>query len=798
MDAGFVHKNNQESGSISVFRARPRPATPWSLLLLLLLFAQAMGHVRQTSLTFDEGPHLAIGYATLRTGDLRLQPVHIHPPLANVMAALPLLTFDDLPDPRTIDGWEIASLSAVTDAVVWQYPQPQRLALAGRLPIVLMTMLLGAVVYRWASDLFGSRGGLLALALYAFDPNIIAHGSLITTDMAVTLWGTLALFLAVRTAQRPRWALVAGGGAALGLALASKVSAVSLLLPLVLLWLVGPRALPLRQRLTMTAAALAIAATVLWAVYGFEVGPLPGFPLPIPAVTHLRIYLSLQEHYRLGHPAFLLGQNRNHGWWYYFPIAFILKTPLPTLLLALAGVWGFKCQVTSHKSQAEGYSSRTCDLRLATCSLLPFPLLYTISSLFSTVDIGYRHLLPVLPFLFIGASRSPSPAPRLLSPAPHPPSSVPRPLSAIYRPLLLLWLALGTLRIFPDYLSFFNELAGGAAGGYRYLVDSNLDWGQNLWQLRDWMAENNVQRVYYAHYSPANPQMYGIAADFLPPDPRAVPFAPWRPAAGTYAIGATVLQGSYTPDVNTYAWFRSRQPTARLGNALFIYQVEERPAPTWTTVCAAPLPLLELQTARANLGQPEVRVLLFDCQQSWVYADGTGLAALPAGADAPPGAALELAARHADGTPFYALYTVDRADLPYQALDDVSVEGPLALLGFRLEESAFQAGSIAELWTVWQVVETPARPLSLMAHLAGADGVPVAVGDGLGFPVEQWQAGDVIVQRHRLAVPEGEAELSVLVGAYWLDTMERWPIRHGDGAPGDHLNLARVQVRASP
>jgi hypothetical protein len=99
------------------------------------------------------------------------------------------------------------------------------------------------------------------------------------------------------------------------------------------------------------------------------------------------------------------------------------------------------------------------------------------------------------------------------------------------------------------------------------------------------MRENGVKRVFYAHFSPAHPQVYGIQADFLPPDPRAVPFTPFAPAPGIYAIGATVLQSVYTPDVNTYAWFRTREPIARLGHALFIYRVDPRPTPTWAAVC---------------------------------------------------------------------------------------------------------------------------------------------------------------------------------------------------------------------
>ncbi len=388
----------------------------WSLVILLLLclFAQAMGHARSTSIVFDEGPHLAIGYATLRTGDLRLQPVHIHPPLANVMAAAPLLLQADLPDPRSVGGWEIASLSAITDAIVWQYPHPRRLAMASRFPIILMTLLLGAVVFRWASDLFGPRAGLVALCLYAFDPNIIAHGSLVTTDMAVTLWGTAALFLTARYLRRSRWGYWVGAGVTVGLALASKVSALSLLPPIGVLCLLGPRSLPWRRRFLAAVGCLALAALVLWAVYGFELRPLPGLPLPVPAATHLEIYRSLQEHYQLGHPAFLIGQNSDYGWWFYFPIAFALKTPLVTLLLLTASVAS-----VFHGIRSSRLATRPLFSTLHPPSsilhpppsilrwgpLVLFPLLYTTSSLFSSVNIGYRHLLPILPFLFIFISR---------------------------------------------------------------------------------------------------------------------------------------------------------------------------------------------------------------------------------------------------------------------------------------------------------------------------------------------------------------------------------------------------------
>jgi len=762
--------------------------------LLMVLFVQTLAHARTSSLTFDEGPHIAAGYAYLRTGDLRLQPVHIHPPLANVLAAAPLLLQPDLPDPRQIDGWEIASLSAVTDAVVWQYPHPARMALAARLPIIGMTFLLAAVVCRWATDLWGPRGGLLALFLLAFDPNVIAHGSLVTTDMAVTLWGTAALFLAARALRCPRGASVAGVGLLLGLALASKVSALSLIPALLVLALLAP--VPLRHRLTAALGGLALAALALWAVYRFEVRAVPGFPIPLPAATHLEIYRSLQEHYRLGHPAFLMGQNRDHGWWYYFPVAFALKTPLPTVLLALAALIG-KPALTPQALR-----------RWA--PLAVFPLMYLASTPLSSVNIGYRHLLPVLPFLFILAGRTGAEAgcasqakarATLQAKARATSQAKARATSqaeacATYRHvsrftyyLLLSWLALGTLRVSPHYLAFFNELAGGPAGGYRYLVDSNLDWGQNLWQLRDWMRENGVERVFYAHYSPARPEVYGVSADWLPPDPRAVPFHPLDPAPGVYAIGATVLQGVYTPDVNTYAWFRARQPLARLGHALFLYRVEPRPAPRWAALCTDAATALSPDALRAGLGRPDLRAVYVDCSQTWVsLAPGPpGLLVLPPGAEAPPGAVLDVPARRADGRPLYNLYRLDGALAPDGPLT-ATLDGPLDFLGYTL----IQQVDGVELQTFWEVKEVPARPLSLMGHLLGADGTLVAIADGMGFPVDQWQPGDLILQQHRLPLPADAppGEYTLATGAYWLDTMERWGIMV-DGKPaGDQILLS--------
>jgi len=750
-------------------------ARPWlPLLLLLVFFALGMTQVRYASITFDEGPHLAVGYTTLRTHDLRLQPIHIHPPLANLLAALPLQLQPDLPDPTTIDGWEIASLSAITDTVIWQYPHPARIATAGRVPILLLSTLLGALVFRWARDLRGWPAAGLALTLFALDPNLIAHSGLITTDAAAVTLSVATLYALYRwlvspAGSRPRRRWFVLTGVLLGLAQLAKVSTLSLF-PVVGLILFAQawthRRLP--QALGLSTGQflilVAIAGAVIWAGYGFELSAVEGVPFRVPAGTHFSIYRSLNEHYGLGHPTFALGQVSDEGWWWYFPAAFLIKTPLPVLLLltgsVVAGV-GLLAQ-------------RSAALRWTWLNALPvpltlglFPVIYAAASLLSSVNIGYRHLLPLLPFLYIGSAQ-------ILTRLPTRRGAIGQTRRAAGA-LLMAWLILGTLRTLPTPLTYFNELAGGPSGGYRYLVDSNLDWGQDLWELASWMEENGEQHVRYAHYSPANPEVYGIDAEFLPPDPRAVAFTPWRPEPGLYAIGATVLQGPYAPEINTYAWFRAREPDTVLGDALFVYRVPEQPTPEWIVSCTQ----LSHESIKHQLGTAAIRIINVNCDQTQVYPAGPGLYLTPAGVEPKGPNTTEVIFKNAGGLRTQVLYRVLSSPLPQTSSEEIELNGPVTLIGYTLQE---QDAAVA-LDAFWRVTEVPTRPLSLMAHLVSLDSSAVAVGDSLGFSIDQWRLGDIVIQSHILAFseesPVGSYEISV--GAYWLDTLERMSLK---GNPG--------------
>jgi 4-amino-4-deoxy-L-arabinose transferase-like glycosyltransferase len=401
--------------------------------------------------------------------------------------------------------------------------------------------------------MFGPLPALLSVMLLAFDPNVLAHGCLATNDMGLTLFATLTVFTFWQLLQQPSKARVVMSGLALGLALASKFSALFLLPVLVAIafadYLPGRRErkdrLKVKQVSYYLCLVAVIAACTLWAVYGFQVGPLRG--LPVPASAYLKGLQVLANKLETGTQAFLLGSYSNTGWWYYFPIAFGVKTPLPTLLLVGAAVI---------------YAARQRKLRQSMPLLIPV-VIYVCFCCISGLNIGYRHLVPILPFIFIFIGQ--------LAQA----SWRPRPKYALAVGALLSWLIIRTVAI----LAYFNELAGGPEGGYRVLVDSNLDWGQDLPGLREYMTAHNIASVKLAYCGTADPHAYGIDYELLPgiSQPwwkrRSDPEILADPGPGVYAISATNLQGARYRNHDVYAWFRARKPDATIGHSIFVYTV---------------------------------------------------------------------------------------------------------------------------------------------------------------------------------------------------------------------------------
>jgi hypothetical protein len=436
--------------------------------------------------------------------------------------------------------------------------------------------------------------------------------------------------------------------------------------------------------------------------------------------------------------------------------------------------------------------------------LVTYPAIYALVTLFSTIAIGYRFLLVIVPFLYVSVGR-------LV--AKRNTQYVSRITHHVLRftfYVLLAWLVASSLLIAPHYLAYFNELAGGPSGGHRYLVDSNLDWGQSFKALRAYLDEEGIDEVYLSYYTYTDPALYGIRYRPIAPAPDAPPILPARfdPAPGVYVIGATNLQGVMVADEDTYDCFRHPEPIARPGFALFVYRVapRERP-PTWLAQCDKPVAPLTAEAAAEGLGRNDLRMAYFDCTSAWLYPGGvvtSGWYALlrdTAYSDSPfirnhlATSRLSYEQRHPGALPPFAIYERDNPPALPASTSEIRV-GHLAFLGYTSTGPA-RPGETVEMETWWRVESLPQRPLSVMMHLTGPDGEPVIVGDGLGAPVEQWQVGDIIVQRHVLPIPADAppGEYTPLTGVYWLDTVERWPVER-NGQPGeDHITLPPLLVR---
>jgi len=373
------------------------------------------------------------------------------------------------------------------------------------------------------------------------------------------------------------WRRVAALAGAIALSAATKYSVLLFVPILAVLALVAIQA-PLKRRLAVVAGtAVAVVATtwlVLWACYGFRFAssPDPSVVLEwdrvLPPQGLMRAAaMTAADHHLLpeallygflrfykaseSRPSFLLGSLSREGFWYYFPVTFALKTPLPLLLLLAAAV------LLALRGRE--------DPRREVFLWLP-PLLYMALVMTRSLNIGHRHLLPLYPYLFILGGRA---AAQGLG---HASRAVSTGVA-----LVLLWYAGGTLANHPHHLAFFNELAGGPRNGYRRLVDSNLDWGQDLPALKRWVDANGVTNLKLAYFGSADPDYYGIHGERLPGHLRPPHLAQRIHAGDVVAISATHLQGLYLEDRarELMQRFAAEAPVGRAGRSILIYRARE-------------------------------------------------------------------------------------------------------------------------------------------------------------------------------------------------------------------------------
>jgi hypothetical protein len=556
-------------------------------ILLVILQAQLLFSVRQESQTFDESAHLYSGYSYLKRGDFGINPEH--PPLVKLVAALPLLPLR-LPVPPPPPIYFRAASGAGGVQFLYSH-DADALLFRARVVTTIFTLSLALLVFLAGYEMFGAGAGLFALALFVFEPNILANGALVTTDMAASCLVFATVYALYRYCRKPSVLRLAVCGLAAGLALAAKHSTV-LLLPIFLALATTEIARPRgfepgtqetrgRQTLRLLgfmATVTVISVAILWAFYGFRYAARPGgqqiipstaeylkslkYPVEAGAIGFLEHRRWLPEAYlygltdivmlsREGRPAFLLGHLYPAGRWFYFPTVFVIKSTLAfMILLALVFV-------------ARGIWRR--EYRRELLFLVMPPAIWFAIAMTSKLAIGLRHVLPIYPFLVVLAGAV---AWMLIQQS--------RRWAYVVTILLALHIV-SSLWAFPNYLPYSNEAFGGPSNSYKVVSDANLGWEGGLKGLQSYLNSRHITHCWFAYDGPVDPAYYHIPCS---PTPTLFSWLSQRPQAvvpekieGPVFIGSNAMTGfDFGPeDMNPYSQFVNLRPSTVLQGEILAY-----------------------------------------------------------------------------------------------------------------------------------------------------------------------------------------------------------------------------------
>ena len=518
---------------------------PWGCLLLLV--ATGVARIAATygvfNQVYDEPAHLASGIEYFQTGAFQFTPDH---------ASLPRVAIGLAPYLAGLRLTGKTDVFAEGTAILHTGDYDRNLTLA-RVSILPFFALVSILLWLWTRLAFGLTAAFAATLLFTTLPPVLAHAGVATTDMAFTAGLFAAVYGFTRWIEQPDWKRGLFLGLGVALAATTKYS-VLLFLPIcvAVIFLLsrtdaGVRSAPPRKRLASFGVAALLAFLDVWALYRFSFGPVYHGGVPIPAFEWLRGILITREHLQGGHPSYLLGEVRGGGWWYFFPVVLAVKTPLAFAGLVLAGL-----------PRAFGKPpawQRRVPFCCATALLL--------ACLMSTINLGVRHVLPLYPFLAMTAGAG---AAVLIES---------RKRVAVAAGLaLLVWHLVSSAAAHPDYLAYFNELAGGHPE--RILAESDIDWGQDVKRLSIAARALHVPEIHIAYFGTADLNRYGL--------PPWKPLEFYRPVTGWVAISVErlMLASQAVAVVNHrseggYAWLLAHQPVARAGKSIWIYYIQPEP-----------------------------------------------------------------------------------------------------------------------------------------------------------------------------------------------------------------------------
>ena len=513
-----------------------------AIVLVLIASARIVSTYTVFNHTTDETAHIATGMQWLDRGVYLYEPQH--PPLARVAAALgPYLSgVRSQGTPGT--GLEAESIEGVKILDHdHQYDRTLAMARLGILPFFWVACL---VVFRWGWRAYGSAAAVIALFLFSFLPPVLAHAGLATTDMALTAFLGAAFFCALQWAETPSWKNALLFGAATGLAVISKFSSLVYFPAAIAIALAGhlffqqpspARAIALlKERLPSFGVAVAVGALIVAAIYRFS------FAALFAGIQ------AVEAHNAEGHPAYLLGQRTTSGFWYFYPVTLAVKTPLALVILLAVAFW---------------WTLRDRERLRRDWPVLSFVAGILAVALFSRINIGVRHILPVyfgFSLLAAGAIADWIPRGDL------------RTSMSVALGLFIAWFAASSLLAHPDYLAYTNELAGSAPE--KILADSDLDWGQDMKRLATRLRAVGATQV---AFSPT------IVADFegAMGFPRLTQSSPVMPAPGWNAVSLSLWKvrrlGLLETHPEAVLWPDRVPPGERIGKGIMLWYF---PVPT--------------------------------------------------------------------------------------------------------------------------------------------------------------------------------------------------------------------------
>lgn len=610
------------------------PRFYWGVILVIVLaLSLAFASFQNDSLIVDEIPHIGAGYSYLVKQDMRLNPEH--PPLAKDLAAIPLLILKLTPSVFETKFWQ--------EDVNGQWEFGRRLVYNSshnadqitpwvKTPMLVFFALAIWLIAWWTKKLYGSTAGIIAIILFAFSPTAIAHARFVTTDLPA-LWGVLfASFFFLRFLEKPSRANLFWAGIWLGLALLTKFSTF-LLLPFFVLLLTVKISLIknfqssiLLSFKTILLVLIAI-VVVIWPVYIFHTWNYPPAQQATDTAELLQSFgkrwladpvvwaadkpiLRALGHYGLGllmvvqrsaggNTTYFWGEVSRFGWKSYFPIVYFLKETLAWWSLVIIALLALIIKVKRVKLKAKSFGEWWQN-HFTEGAMLLWLGIYWFTSIDSTLNIGARHLLPVFPFTIILISGRLA---KVIQKAKIKKQNYHQKLRflnfkwlfyilifTIYT--LLGWHIYENLRAFPYYLAYFNqtallrppwvdkEQAGYLPGGHNYVVDSNLDWGQDLKRLAQWVEKKGLPKIETDYFGWADPAYYlkdryvwTSSSQYQ----NAQDFIERNQANGWLAVSATFLQGSQGPSDQpqnpNWLWLKNYRPVMVIGHSIFVYHL---------------------------------------------------------------------------------------------------------------------------------------------------------------------------------------------------------------------------------